>query len=160
MPGGRRDTDEKDRIVYSVKIRRGLDTEHYDLVFTDQSIQLRYLGEYWNRSRPITGLQRHADLHIYRLRKRRARETGGHNIEIPYHAVREVQLQPPRVKRRWLRRAGKKILEEKVIPPRLIIETRSGDSYVIEFSVKVYELVKSLVKKYLAAKLQKRRKAE
>ena len=147
---------EKDRTIYSVKIRRGLDIEHYDLVFTDRALRLRYLGEYWDRSRPITGLQQRADLYIYKLRKRRARETEEHSIEIPYRSIRKVQLHPPKVKRRWLRIAGRKTLEETHIPPRLVIETVGGDTYVIEFSAKVYELVKSLTKKYLATKLQKR----
>jgi hypothetical protein len=137
--------------VYSVRLRQGLDVAHYDMVFTEKGLVLRYLGEYWEKSRPVTGLQRAMDLHVYRLRKRRARAQGGSKeLLIGYEEIRGYQLIPPRTRRRWRRIAGRKVLHEEQEQPKLVLELRDGRRLVIEFSPRIYELVKALVKKYLA----------
>ncbi len=135
--------------LYSVKLRTGLDTRHYDLTFTEKGIALRYLGEYWERSRPVTGLQRRMDLHIYRLRKRRARESGGEETLIPYEEITGYELRSPRRIRRKRRVAGRTVVEEETLPPRLVLRLRGGRTLEIEFAPKIYEIAKQLVKKYL-----------
>lgn len=142
-------TGRNDNTLYSVKIRAGLDTRHYDLTFTEKGIVLRYLGEYWERSRPVTGLQRRMDLHIYRLRKRRARATGGEETLIPYEEVTGYELHSPRKIRRKRRIAGRTVVEEETLPPRLVLRLRGGKTLEIEFTPRIYELAKQLVKKYL-----------
>jgi len=140
--------------LYSVKIRAGLDTRHYDLTFTSSGIVLRYLGEYWERSRPVTGLQRSMDLHVYRLRKRRARAAGGEETVIPYDEITGYELRSPRKIRRKRRVAGRVIVEEETLPPRLVLRLRGGKTIEIEFAPRIYELAKQLVKKYLKPRLQ------
>jgi hypothetical protein len=147
--------NRNENIVYSVRIK-GLDTKHYDMLFFDNYILLRYLGEYWERSRPRAGLQRRIDLHIYRLRKRKVRETqhtSNDDITIEYGMVRSFKLVPPRKRKIWRRIGGRKILQIETSEPMLILELVDGKRYVIEFAPRVYELVKTLVKRYLAGRV-------
>jgi len=140
-----------DNRIYSVKLCRGLDTEHYDLVFEETCLRLIYLGEYWEKTRPITGLQKSMDLHIYRIRKRKQRVSSQGRC-IPYSEIEEYELTRPRLLRKRRRMAGRTVVEEETIPPRLRLRLRGGERLVIELHPRVYELAKTLVKTYLAKK--------
>jgi len=150
----------RENVVYSVRVK-GLDVRHYDLVFEDNRLVLRYLGEYWERTRPIAGLQRRVDLYIYSIRKRRARSSeapSGYDMQIPYSEIRSYKLVPPRQRRRWTRQAGRRVLLVEALSPRLELELRDGRRIIIEFSPRVYELVKRLVKNYVETSREKRRR--
>jgi len=140
-----------ENVVYSVRVR-GIDTRHYDMVFGDEALVLKYLGEYWEKTRPASGLQRRADLLVYKLRKRRNRfsqEDSSDDIRIPYSMVRSYELRPPRQRKRWTRQSRGKMLQVETTNPVLRLELLDGRRLSIEFSPRVYELVKKLVKRHL-----------
>lgn len=138
-------------VIYSVRVKRGPDKLHYDLHFGEDALRLRYLGEYWEHHRPLRGLQRSMDLLLYRINKRknRARESTSEDIVIRYCDIRDYVLLRPlkRVKRR--RYGNRMIVEEETRTPKLVITTREGVRLEIEFAPRVYELVKTLVKRKL-----------
>lgn len=155
MRRGTRSPDQS--IVYSVMVRRGPDTAHYDLVFGDSALILRYLGEYWERSKPLRGLQRSMDLLVYRMNKHknRSRRSSVYDISIDYCSIVSFELCRPgrRVRRR---RVGKRVVEDvETVKPRLKIKTVDGADFEIVFSPKVYELVKRLVRSRLEPALRK-----
>ncbi|HIQ10681.1 MAG TPA: hypothetical protein EYH26_01725 [Pyrodictium sp.] len=126
-------TPSKERTIFSVRIRRGPDIKHYDLYFGDDGLHFLYLGEYWERLRPKTGLQQRMDMLIYSLKKKRRRQGGEKRVEdftIPYNDIKEY------------------VLEWNVEECRLTLHTKQG-VIEIRFSPKVYELVKKLIKKYV-----------
>ena len=148
--------DANERVIYSVWIRRGPDKIHYDMVFEDDAVRLVYLGEYWNKDRPPTGLQRSADMLIYSIRKRRRREqvdpsSSSFDIVVKYCGIRSFKLIKPSD---YIKRLAKLINGRTRYPvePRGVLELTlvDGRRISIEFSPKVYELVKRLVKRYLA----------
>ena len=157
----------EDSTVYSVWIRRGPDRIHYDLVFENDKLRLLYLGEYWEKDRPSTGLQRSADLLLYSVRKRRRREQGEvtpFDMEISYCDIVKYSLtrsdEDSRARRRPRSRASRGSTER--FTPRGILELVlvDGRRLRIEFSLRVYELVKRLVKRYLIPALEKCRESQ
>ena len=146
---------ENSNVVYSVRVR-GLDTRHYDMVFLEKGLLLRYLGEYWERSRPRRGLQRRADLLLYSMNKRKRREEKDpmdtFDILIPYSELRAWRLTAPRTLRRWRRLGGRRLQIVETVNPTLELHVKNGRVVVVEFSPRVYELVKSLAKQYLPGK--------
>jgi hypothetical protein len=157
---------ESERIVYSVWIRRGPDKLHYDMVFEDKALKLVYLGEYWEKDRPITGLQRSADMLLYSIRKRRRREqidktSSSFDIVINYCDIREFKLIKPSD---FIRKISKNVRDKTryQVEPRGILELKliDGRNLSIEFSPKVYDIVKRLINKYLAPAVEACRRNE
>jgi hypothetical protein len=152
---------EEERTVFSVWIRRGPDRLHYDLVFDDDKLRLVYLGEYWDKDRPPRGLQRSADMLLYSIKKRRRREgddslSSSFDIVISYCDIRSYRLvKPADFARRILRLTGGRTRH--AVEPRGILELilADGRRLYIEFSPKVYEIVKRLVKRYLVPAVEK-----
>lgn len=145
-------------IVYSVRIKRGPDILHYDLYFENDVIKLKYLGEYWESIRPLRGLQRSMDLLLYKINKMKNRQRSldkGYDILIRYCDIKEYDLRSPVKRLRKQRLGGRTIIQEDIRSPRLILVLRDGRRFEIEFSPKVYELVKRLVKKYIEERLRK-----
>ncbi|KSW12355.1 hypothetical protein CF15_06340 [Pyrodictium occultum] len=124
-------------------MRRGPDVLHYDMVFDRDALRLIYLGEHWESIRPRTGLQRRVDLFIYSLRKRRERLRGGEEVVISYCDIVGYKLLKPRPRPR----------EATLAPGLLEVLLRDGRRIRVEFSPKVYDMVKSAVKKYLDVRL-------
>ena len=140
-----------ENIVYSVIVRKGPDRAHYDLVFEKQQIVLRYLGEYWEKTKPLRGLQRSMDLLLYRINKRKRRSTSArsvYDIVINYCDIVSIELYPPRTLRRRRRLAGRTVIAEEQRNPALVIVLRNGERLEVMFSGKVYDLVKRLLKRY------------
>ncbi|NPA04508.1 MAG: hypothetical protein GXO09_00230 [Crenarchaeota archaeon] len=132
-------------VIYSVKLRRGPDTLHYDLYFTDEALELRYLGEYWDATRPVTGIQRRADLLIYSIHKKRRRSTGTgsrEDITIPYSDIKTIRLtrdrEDPRI-------------------ARIILETKRGERLELEFASKLYRLAQRLINRHVKPRMGARR---
>lgn len=136
-----------DSIIYSVWIRRGPDIFHYDMVFEDDCIRLVYLGEHWERVRPKTGLQRRVDMFIYSIRKRRERiyRERGRSMVINYCDISSYDIVKPRPA----------ISREDLSPGALELLLRNGKRIRIEFSPRVYEIVKSAVKKYVRSGIER-----
>ncbi len=128
--------------LYSVRVRRGPDTLHYDLYFLGDRLELRYLGEYWDKARPVTGIQRRADLLIYSIRKkrRRAGEERGEDIVIPYEEIRFLRLVRCR---------------DDPKTAVILIETRRGLRLRIEFASKLYRLAQRLINHYVKPGLRR-----
>ncbi|NOZ89046.1 MAG: hypothetical protein GXO15_03885 [Crenarchaeota archaeon] len=145
-----------DNVIYSVRMRRGPDVVHYDLIVEEEGIRLRYLGEYWSHHRPRRGLQRSADLLLYSINKRKnRRRDSGYDIRLDYCEIRSITLHRPRLIRRRLRRAGRLETVEEAVNPRLVIVTRDGRRYELEAAAKVYELLKTLLKRTAKPRLER-----
>ncbi len=144
-----------DNTIYSVKMRKGPDVVHYDLIVEDGGITLRYLGEYWSHHRPRRGLQRSADLLLYSINKRKnRRRSSSYDIRLDYCEIRRVTLHRPRILRRRVRKAGRLETVEETVNPKLVITTRDGRRYELEAAVKVYELLKTLLKRHARPRLE------
>ena len=142
-----------ERTVYSVWIRKGPDKVHYDLIFEDDRIKLVYLGEYWDKTKPYPALQRRSDMLLYSLRKHRRRQQSGStdkfDIEVKYCDIRSFKLVKPQDAARV--RPIRRDATDTSLPKGILeLVLTDGRRLSIEFSAKVYELVKKLVKKYLA----------
>lgn len=147
-----------DTIIYSVMVRKGPDTAHYDMVFDEDALILRYLGEYWEKGKPLRGLQRSMDLLIYRMNKRKNRKRDNssvYDVVIDYCSIKSYELRGPG-KRLRRRRLGKRVVDEaETLKPRLKIRTVDGGEIEITFSAKVYELVKRLVRRRLEPSIRR-----
>ncbi len=123
------------RILYSVYVDKGPDRIHFDLLLAEDKLIAMYLGEYWERLRPRSGLGKRVDLQIYRIRKRRRREvfkrgqiiTMGEDIVISICDVKEISM--------------KRI--EGIV--QLIVKT-SSKAYVFNTVAKIYPQVREFVK--------------
>lgn len=144
---GKARRSKEDNVIYSVWIRHGPDTIHYDIVFEEDCIRFIYLGEYWQRIRPRTGLQQRVDLFIYSLRKRRERNMreARHGFTIDYCSIKSYSLVRPRTASP----------QSNVTPGVLELTLRDGRRVRIEFSPKVYEVVKSAVKRYVVRGIER-----
>lgn len=138
-------------VLYSVWIRRGPDIRKYDLIFEENGITLRFLGEHWLSLRPRTGLQRQADLLIYSIKKKRARQDNSlGTVHIDYCDIVRYELRKPmRPRNDAPKKPG--IKEDAA---KLTLVLRDGRIMEIEFSAKVYQLAKLLVKNYLIKGLE------
>ncbi|ABM81126.1 hypothetical protein Hbut_1296 [Hyperthermus butylicus DSM 5456] len=144
--------------MYSVWVRRGPDRIHYDMLFEDDELRLVYLGEFWERMRPRTGLQQRVDMFIYSLRKKRRRvgeASEPYDIVIRYCDIKSYNISKPSPRRSIAKRAERRPGGQEVEPAKLELVLRNGERIVIEFSPKVYELVKSMVKKYLVPAVER-----
>jgi len=136
-------------VIYSVWLRKGPDIEKYDLVFGEQGIELRFLGEYWSALRPRTGLQKRVDMLLYSIRKKRSRSTQyERTILIKYCEIAGYELKKP------LQNSGTASREDSNAA-RLILILKDGKRIEIYFSGKIYSIAKALIKKYLINRLEK-----
>ncbi|RUM46699.1 MAG: hypothetical protein DSY37_04640 [Hyperthermus sp.] len=139
----------KSNVLYSVRMRRGLDVEHYDIVFGEHYIELIYLGEYWEKGRPVTGLQRRQDLLLYKLVKARRRRTMERVTRIDYCSVSDYQLLKPRgIEGREGEAAGRGDDW-----PRLVLVLADGARIEVEIHPKAYRIAKSLVRNILRRRI-------
>jgi len=110
------------------------------MVFEEDCIRLVYLGEHWERIKPKTGLQRRVDMFIYSIRKRRKRIYGEErSIVINYCDISSYEVVKPRPT----------TSHGDLSPGALDLLLSNGKRVRIEFSPRVYEIVKSAVKKYV-----------
>ncbi len=140
---------KKQSIIRSVWIKKGPDVIYYDLCFEKLHIKLIYLGSIWTTFRPRTGLPKKEDVITYRLFKERRRQKNiisKNDITIPYSKIREYRLKRI-VEYKQHRRAEKKLVS------LLELQLTSGESIQIYFSSKVYDKMKTLLRRHIVNKV-------
>ncbi len=145
------------RTLYSARVRWGPNIRHYDIYFGDEGIEFIYLGEYWEKFRPRTHLQQRMDMLIYSLRKKRRRTSDvkePYDFTVKYSDIVRYELirpQPTSTDSRTSRAArGSEEVKPVVV---LVLVLRDGRRLEIEFPSKLYKLVKTMVKNYLASQI-------